>query len=67
VSANDWRKGGSTLLMVRLAQAIESSLYLLSDLRNFNGEQWTIRYPHLRNEVGEPSRTLPKPFRPTIR
>ncbi|OCF31372.1 mitofusin [Kwoniella heveanensis BCC8398] len=32
----------------RLAKAIDSSVYLLSDLKNFNGEQWTVRYPHLR-------------------
>jgi mitofusin len=42
--------------LLSLAKAIESSLYLLGDLRNFNGQQWTVRYPHLRPEIaGEPS------------
>lgn len=32
----------------RLAKAIESSLLLLADLRNFNEREWTIRYPLMR-------------------
>ncbi|WRT68933.1 uncharacterized protein IL334_005915 [Kwoniella shivajii] len=43
----------------RLAKAIDSSLYLLSDLKNFNGEQWTVRYPHL-NPV-EPGSSSSRP------
>ncbi|KAL7421210.1 mitofusin [Cryptotrichosporon argae] len=32
-----------------LSKAIEDSQYLLADLKNFNGEHWTVRYPHLRS------------------
>lgn len=40
----------------RLAKAIDASLYLLGDLKNFNGEKWTVRYPHIRSADGqEPS------------
>ncbi|WVR09165.1 hypothetical protein IAU60_006227 [Kwoniella sp. DSM 27419] len=46
----------------RLAKAIDSSLYLLSDLKNFNGEQWTVRYPHLNPvEPVEPGSPSPRP------
>ncbi|KAJ9092920.1 hypothetical protein QFC21_006632 [Naganishia friedmannii] len=31
----------------RLAKAIASSTYLLADLRNFNENEWTVRYPTL--------------------
>ncbi|KAJ9104953.1 hypothetical protein QFC19_003748 [Naganishia cerealis] len=31
----------------RLAKAITSSTYLLADLRNFNENEWTVRYPTL--------------------
>lgn len=42
--------------MCRLAKAIDASLYLLGDLKNFNGEKWTVRYPHIRSADGqEPS------------
>jgi mitofusin len=40
------------MLMKRLAKAIDASLYLLGDLRNFNGEKWTVRYPHIRAADG---------------
>ncbi|WVQ75431.1 hypothetical protein IAR50_005056 [Cryptococcus sp. DSM 104548] len=44
----------------KLAKAIDSSVYLLADLKNFNGEQWTVRYPHLKasepDQAGSPSR-----------
>ncbi|ODN74685.1 hypothetical protein L202_07016 [Cryptococcus amylolentus CBS 6039] len=44
----------------KLAKAIDSSVYLLADLKNFNGEQWTVRYPHLKSaesvQPGSPSR-----------
>ncbi|WWC64157.1 uncharacterized protein I303_106765 [Kwoniella dejecticola CBS 10117] len=46
----------------RLAKAIDSSLYLLSDLKNFNGEQWTVRYPHLKPT--EHAETGPSSSRP---
>ncbi|OCF54434.1 mitofusin [Kwoniella mangroviensis CBS 10435] len=53
----------------RLAKAIDSSLYLLSDLKNFNGEQWTVRYPHLKpidsSSQGSPS-TRPGMSRRTL-
>ncbi|KAK8843427.1 hypothetical protein IAR55_007084 [Kwoniella newhampshirensis] len=46
----------------RLAKAIDSSVYLLSDLKNFNGDQWTVRYPHLRpTETTEPGSPSPRP------
>ncbi|WVQ93330.1 hypothetical protein IAU59_000398 [Kwoniella sp. CBS 9459] len=46
----------------RLAKAIDSSVYLLSDLKNFNGEHWTVRYPHLRPvESSEPGSSSSRP------
>ncbi|OXG78987.1 mitofusin [Cryptococcus neoformans Gb118] len=46
----------------RLAKAIESSVYLLADLKNFNGQQWTVRYPHLRSsEPVQPGSSSPRP------
>lgn len=43
----------------RLGSAIQSSLYLLGDLRNFNGEQWTVRYPHLSASSDAGSSSMP--------
>ncbi|WWC91339.1 uncharacterized protein L201_006282 [Kwoniella dendrophila CBS 6074] len=45
----------------RLAKAIDSSLYLLSDLKNFNGEQWTVRYPHLKPSEPESAGSSSRP------
>ncbi|KIS00070.1 mitofusin [Cryptococcus deuterogattii 2001/935-1] len=46
----------------RLAKAIESSVYLLADLKNFNGQQWTVRYPHLRSsESVQSGSSSPRP------
>ncbi|KAK4685635.1 hypothetical protein P7C73_g4510, partial [Tremellales sp. Uapishka_1] len=32
----------------RLAKGIQGAQYLVGDLKNFNGDQWTVRYPSLR-------------------
>ncbi|WVQ81424.1 hypothetical protein IAT38_003548 [Cryptococcus sp. DSM 104549] len=46
----------------RLAKAIQSSTYLLADLKNFNGEQWTVRYPHLKAvDNAQPGSPTPRP------
>ncbi|GHJ84956.1 hypothetical protein NliqN6_1358 [Naganishia liquefaciens] len=52
----------------RLAKAIDSSTYLLADLRNFNESEWTVRYPTLTpvHHVEEPPAGIlhrPKPKR----
>ncbi|WVN87747.1 uncharacterized protein L203_102942 [Cryptococcus depauperatus CBS 7841] len=33
----------------RLAKGIQDSIYLLADLKNFNEQRWTVRYPHLKS------------------
>lgn len=33
-------------LTIRLSEAIDATKYLVADLKNFNHEQWKIRYPH---------------------
>ena len=62
---------GSEIFIVpgnRLAKAIDSSTYLLADLRNFNESEWTVRYPTLTpvHHVEEPPAGIlhrPKPKR----
>ena len=41
----------------RLDHAIEKSQYLLGSLRNFNTDQWAVRYPCLRPVEGTEDHT----------
>lgn len=56
-------------LIDRLAKAINSSTYLLADLRNFNESEWTVRYPTLTPvaRTEETERPATSPRRPTPR
>lgn len=42
-------------LTFRLSKGITASQYLVGDLRNFNKQQWAIRYPSIKAESGEPA------------
>ncbi|EIW66868.1 hypothetical protein TREMEDRAFT_45398 [Tremella mesenterica DSM 1558] len=52
----------------KLDNAIKSSEYLVADVRNFNANQWAIRYPHLRtvDEAGPPLPHRPGMARRTL-
>lgn len=40
----------------RLGKGIEETKYVLADLKNFNDQQWHVRYPSLRSmDKGEES------------
>ncbi|KAI0056268.1 hypothetical protein BV25DRAFT_1814310 [Artomyces pyxidatus] len=40
----------------RLLDALDSTKALLSDIRNFNRDAWTVRYPNLREKSDQPPR-----------
>lgn len=42
-------------LMIRLDKGIQATSYLVADLKNFNNDQYAVRYPHLKTTSGEPS------------